>query len=296
MSTLYPDELAAAVVHNAPGEPSTHPENLRDVPYYQVNGDTGLDSAAIAEGRPGAEDLDSRGYRSMYVEYLSRAHDFDLVYDSVPILEGTAYRAVRDPNPPRVTYSLDAASEDPKLGLVHDHAYWVSGLKLPGGATTATVDATALPLAGKLPKLVSHLTGHFLRPSTSDAAYVDWQVWDRDLTGHGLQDFDARWTPGPDVSVTNTHPAPPDHAGENAFTLTTGYAAQTLDLGRMGIATGRRVTGYLDAGVATALTLAGSGLGSATIDGAPAKTTRSRSGLTVAVPAGRHTLVVAPPR
>jgi pimeloyl-ACP methyl ester carboxylesterase len=298
MSTLYPDELAAAVVHNAPGEPGERPENLRDIPYYQVNGDTGLDAGGIPSGRSGAEDLDARGYRQMYVEYLGRAHDFDLVYDSVPILEGTAYREVRDPDPPRVTYTLDAASEDPKLGLVHDRAYWASALTLPKGAETATLEATALPMAGKLPKLISHLTGHFTRTSTSDVAYVDWQVWDRDLTGRGLQNFDPRWAPGPDVSVTNTKVAPPEHAGQNAFTLTTSYAAQTLDLDRMRVRTTRTITGYVKADPATALTLAADTAWRAavTIDGKPVAAKRSADGrsLTVTVPAGEHEVRLTP--
>jgi hypothetical protein len=297
MSALYPDELAAAVVHNAPGEP-TNAGNLRDVPYYQVNGDTGLDSSAIASGRMAAQDLDSRGYREMYVEYLGRAHDFGLVYDSLPILEGTAYREVRDPDPARVTYTLDAASEDPQLGLTHDHAYWISHLTLPAGAASATLDATALPMADKLPTLISHLSGHFLRPSTGDAAYVDWQVWNRDLTGHGLQNYDPRWTPGPDLTVTNTKVAPPAHAGENAFTLTTSYTSQTLDLDRMREATDRAITGSIDAANATSLVLttrAGSLRGArVTLDGAPVHATASRGSLTVAVPAGSHQLVVRP--
>ena len=281
MMTLYPDELAAAVSHNAAehgpggGDPPRI-ENIRDVPYTSITGDTGLDSSATTAGRQFASDLDALGYRQLYVEYQGRAHDFGLVYDSLPILEGTAYREVRDPNPARVTYTLSAASEDPKLGLVHDHAYWVSGLKLPSGADSGTLDAIALPMAGKLPKFTSHLTGHFTRASTADAAYVDWQVWDRKLDNHGLQDFDPRWSPGPDVTVTNTKVPPPDHAGANGFSLTTSYAAQTLDLDRMRVDTGHTITGWIDASVPTAVTLKGARFGTRTFD----------------VPAGKHVLTV----
>jgi predicted esterase len=35
-----------------------------------------------------------------------------------------------DPHPAHVTYVLDAARDRPKLGLIADHAYWVSGLTL----------------------------------------------------------------------------------------------------------------------------------------------------------------------
>jgi hypothetical protein len=301
MMTLYPDELAAAVAHNSAGGSPTggalaRVENIRNVPYTQITGDTGLDSSAATAGRQIASTMDGLGYRQMYVEYLGRAHDFGLVYDSLPLLEKTAYRAVRDPDPARVTYTLDAASEDPKLGLVHDHAYWATGLKLPAGAASATLDALALPMAGKLPKLISHLSGHFSRASTGDAAYVDWQVWDRDLTGHGLQDLDPRWSPGPDVTVTNTRPAPPVHAGENAFTMKSGgFAAATLDLARMRVATDRRVTGYLDASKPLTLGLATGGAGAprlATLDDKPVAVTRKDDTVVVSIPAGKHTLVL----
>jgi hypothetical protein len=299
MMTLYPDELAAAVAHDSAGtspvDSIARVENIRDVPYTQITGDTGLDSFATTAGRHTAQTLDGLGYRQMYVEYLGRAHDFGLVYDSLPILEGTAYREVRDPNPARVTYTLDASSEDPKLGLVHDHAYWTSGLKLPAGAASGTLDAIALPLAAKLPKFMSHLTGHFTRASTADAAYVDWQVWDRDLTGHGLEDYDPRWSPAPDVAVTNTKLAPPAHAGANGFSLTTSYAAQTLDLDRMSVDAANAIAGWIDTTRATSLTLTAASLGgtrTVTIDGVTATATRSGGALTVQVPPGSHVLVV----
>jgi hypothetical protein len=298
MMTLYPDELASAVGHDScplGATGITNVANILNVPFYEVNGDTGLDSPCGVTGRQTTQTLDNMGYRHMYVEYLGRAHDFGLVYDSLPILEGTAYREVRDPNPARVTYTLDAASEDPQLGLTHDHAYWINGLTLPAGATSATIDATALPMAYKLPRLISHLTGDFLRPSTGDAAYVDWQVWNRDLTGHGLQDYDPRWTPSPDVTVTNTNVPPPAHAGENAFTMTTSYASQTLSLARMQLTTTEPITGWVRASNATTLVLESSsnwGNPSVTIDGNRTPAAVEGRVLSVEIPAGTHMVVV----
>ncbi len=300
MMTLYPDELASAIGHDScplGASGITNVENIRDVPFYEVNGDTGLDSPCGATGRQTAQALDTMGYRHMYIEYLGRAHDFGLVYDSLPILEGTAYREVRDPNPARVTYTLDAASEDPKLGLVHDHAYWINSLKLPAGATSATIDATALAMTYKLPRLLSHLNGYFLRPSTGDEAYVDWQVWNRDLTGHGLQDYDPRWQPSANVTVTNTHVPLPTHAGANGFTMTTSYGSQTLVLVRMGIKTAREITGWIDARNPTRLTLNADGLtGAVTLDGRRIGASRTPRSLTVEIPAGNHVLAIAASR
>ena len=139
----------------------------------QITGDTGLDSAASTAGRQAATALDDLGYRHMYVEYLGRAHDFGLVYESLPIVEKTGWQEVRDPDPARVTYQIDRAVEEPdaKLGLSHDHAYWTSGLRISDGAASGVIDAIALPMASKLPKTTSHLrpgTAWILRPLQDD--------------------------------------------------------------------------------------------------------------------------------
>jgi hypothetical protein len=236
------------------------------------------------------------GFRHMYIEYLGRSHDFNLVYESLPIVSQTGWKQVRDPNPARVTFERDAAMEDPKLGLVHDHAYWASGLTLAQAATTGTIDATALPLAHKLPTMTSHLQGTFSNPQTGNNTYVDWLEYNRDLTGHGLQDFQPGWQPGPDVKVTNTKLTAPDHAGENAFDLqTTSLAGTTLDLDRMSVAVDRRVTGYLKADHPLALALCAATIGRprvATLDGQPISPSLSGDCLAVAAPAGEHTLVL----
>jgi hypothetical protein len=294
MMTLYPDELAAAVSYSAAFSSVSRDVNIRDVPWYEINGDTGLDSTAIPSGRPEAQRLDMLGYRHMYIEYLARAHDFNLVYESLPIVEQTGWREVRDPNPAEVTFERDASMEDRALGLIHDHAYWASRLELPKGAASATIDAIALPLAYKLPKMKSVLTGTFTNSITGNNAYVDWLVWNRSLKGHGLQDFEPGWTPDADVTVTDTKFSPTPHAGANGFSMTTSYAAETLDLGRMGIRTYEPTTGWIDTFGATSLTLLGRQLdlraSSVTVDGHPAAATRARGSITVAIPAGNHLL------
>jgi hypothetical protein len=46
--------------------------------------------------------------------------------------------ATVDPNPAHVTYVVDGARDRPNLGIVGDHAYWVSGLKLRSNSHTST--------------------------------------------------------------------------------------------------------------------------------------------------------------
>jgi hypothetical protein len=296
MMTLYPDELAAAVAYDAPGTGvPARLENLRDLYYAHVTGDTGLDATAPIFGRQASQQIVDLGYRHLYLEFIGRAHDFNLVYESLPIIEQTAYRAVRDPNPARVTYTLDRAIEegDAAQGLRHDHAYWASGLVLAEGSAQGHLDAIALPLAAKLPKMLSRLTGTFLNPLTGSAVYVIWQEWDRDLHGHGLQDFQDGWIPLPDVQVTNQPQSPLAHAGENAFVLTTDLAGLTLDLPRMGIAANSPIRGDVQAAHPLALRLRpppGLTLATARLDGAPLPFTLENDTIVLTLPSGAHTI------
>jgi hypothetical protein len=108
-------------------------------------------------------------------------------------------------NPSHVTYVLDEARNHVKLGLVGDHAYWVSGLKLRDPSKTgATGDPT-----GQI-DAVSHGTG------ASDRTAALTQPGTGTLTGGNLGDIQytsqtKTWgppTPGPrsdsiDVNATN---------------------------------------------------------------------------------------------
>jgi hypothetical protein len=152
-------------------------------------------------------------------------------------------------------------------------------------------------MSDKLPKKTSLLKGHFFNSETGNQTFVDWQTWDRDLTGHGLQDYQPGWQPGPDVTVTNTDVPPPPHANANGFNLSSkSLSAATLDLERMKVDPATAFTGWLDADSPLALSLRSTRLrgGSVTIDGQPATASRSGNTLTVQVPAGTHVLRVAP--
>lgn len=296
LMTLYPDEVAAGVAYSSTGLPA-RAENIRNIPYVDITGDTGLDASASTSGRSGAAALTEMGYRHLYVEFIGRAHDFNLVYETLPIAQAEAWSQVRDENPGRVTYRLDRSTEHPELGLIHDSAYWTSGLELSDGADSGRIDATAMPLAHKLPKTASSLKGHFVNTRTANQAFVDWVAWDRDLTGAGLADYMEGWQPLPDVTVAPVPVPTPELAGENAFEAALeGLGGATLDLDRMAV----DATEPIDAGVESdgpvTLTLQSAGLAgdyTVTVDGA-AQTVEAAGGrLELALGVGAHTIEIA---
>jgi predicted esterase len=91
-------------------------------------------------------------------------------------------------DPPRVTYVLDAARNHPKLRLVGDHAYWVSGLRprssappRPGGDPEGEIDVISrgFPVADRpaSPTTIvgaGTLTGGYLGPLRYTRQYRTW--------------------------------------------------------------------------------------------------------------------------
>ena len=261
LMTLYPDEIAAAVAYSAASTPA-RVGNIRNLFYASITGDTGLDSAASTSGRGAADTLASLGYRHCYIEYLSRAHDFNLVYESWPIVKGLIAGEVRDPNPARVTYQLDASTENAALGLDHSKAYWVKGLAL--AADSGTIDATAWPLAWKLPTGASRLIGYFTNTFTGNSVYVSWLEY-ADLTGRSPADFEYGWLPD-SVTVTPVAVSVPAEAGQNGFEATlAGLAAATLETARMGILPSTDLSARATTDGAATLALQGSWGGSETV-------------------------------
>ena len=188
--------------------------SLRNVPVlmWNNNGDELADDALYNST---AAKLDSLGYRyeldafrpcvnpacsPLFPNHLQLA-----VNDQYAPAAGFLGSAAVERNPSHVTYVLDEARNHAKLGLVGDHAYWVSGLRLRDPAKTgATGDPT-----GQI-DAVSHGIG------TSERAASVTQPGAGQLEGGNLGpvQFTSRvktWappTPGPranaiDVTVTN---------------------------------------------------------------------------------------------
>ena len=135
-------------------------ENLRNIPLLMWNGM--IDELVPVAGTIQLENrLHELGYR----------HELDLfpMYDHFLISIVDHWEPGRDflglstidPTPSHVTYRRVAAQDAPKLGLVHDHAYWISGVKVADGAGAAVVDARALVQGEAIPQPVDILGAGF---------------------------------------------------------------------------------------------------------------------------------------
>jgi predicted esterase len=117
--------------------------SLRNVPVLMWN-NSGDELVNISDYTQTAQKLSSVGYRyeldvfepcpaspmpekcsPLFPDHLELAVNDE--YAPAAAFLGTA---TVDPNPAHVTYEVDPANDAPNLGIVGDHAYWVSGLKL----------------------------------------------------------------------------------------------------------------------------------------------------------------------
>ncbi|MBA0127666.1 hypothetical protein H0B56_19150 [Haloechinothrix sp. YIM 98757] len=129
--------------------------NARNVPFLNVV--AGADELVPIVG-PRAQNLgapefgidgfDQLGYRFRFVTYPAADHLTLAVlgYD-VPMATDFLGAATVDRDPPHVTFAAVPAADDRDLGLVADHAYWVSDVTVAGDAggelATGTVDAVS---------------------------------------------------------------------------------------------------------------------------------------------------------
>lgn len=256
-------------------------DNLREVPYaiYQGVEDELVPVSGVIMQAKRFQEL---GYRYRLYLFHGQEHYGPPIVDQWA--EGAAYehQFVRDPNPPRVTYirsmpfehALEQVNVDGTIvrefSFPLDHAYWMSGLQ-------PTDDAKGIARFDGVSNAIPQ-PGHTTVPEADSGP----------KTGQGTPYTMAGQAWKPDGT------APPATSNTFAATLT-GAKAVTLELHRMQLSTRRTLTGTVDTQAPLALTLSGVRNGAAvTIDGAPARATAGRHALTVAVPAGRHTVRVSP--
>lgn len=149
LAMLYPDLVGAAMTVAAPpGATGPWLPSARHVPFLNVVAaeDEVVPLArarAQSRGAPhqGVAGFEQLGYRHRFVVYSPAHHDTPAAHGyDVPMAGeflGSA-RVVRDPA--RVTFVYDPDADDAALGLIHDHAYWVSGLVVAEGADRGTID------------------------------------------------------------------------------------------------------------------------------------------------------------
>lgn len=132
--------------------PTCGSRNTRNVPFLNVVAllDELVPYAGTRAQNLGAPELGIRGfeqlgYRYRFVTYPAAEHltigalSYDVLY-ALAFLSGADVKR----NPYHITFSYAPATDHKPLGLVHDHAYWVSKVRLAdatGEVPKATVDA-----------------------------------------------------------------------------------------------------------------------------------------------------------
>ena len=167
-STLYPDLFGKSFSQvGPPGEeiwvPPNPPtggattlsnlilENARNIPFMNIASAqdelvpyTGPQAQNLGNpglGVSGFRDLD---YRFRFLTFNTAEHYTLFLIDNYPMAGAFLQDVSIDRNPYHVTYSYLPGEDAPEYGFVHDHAYWVSDLRLAAQdseTAKATVDA-----------------------------------------------------------------------------------------------------------------------------------------------------------
>jgi pimeloyl-ACP methyl ester carboxylesterase len=251
-------------------------ENLRWVPYVNYQG--AADELVPVSGVTAQmEKMRSLGFRYRYYVFPHEEHYGPPIFDQWA--EGVKYehQFTRDPNPPSVTFirsmPMEHAVEEVNADKVpldfnFDRAFWVSGLEPVDAARgVARVDARSLaipePVRDAVPEVVPPVSAEQTDPSVEEG---------------------QAWVARPGSVATS-----------NGFAARlSGAKSVRLDLLRMRIRTARRISGELDTQAALHLELLGKWVGpEASLDGVPVPVERiSRDVIAVAIPAGKHSLVI----
>jgi hypothetical protein len=256
LGTLYPDLFGKAMsIVGPPGDgvwvPPTPPtggietltnlwlENVRNLPYLNIVATEdelvpieGTTQQNIGPAANGFTSFDALGYRFRFQNFNPGDH-LHLAVLSYDLPQGAEFMgdAAVDRNPVHVTFSYSPAADDPALGLVHDHAYWVSDITLADPNVgdpipEATVDAR------------SHTSGLGDPESTSGQ--------------------DAGSSPTPYTEINRSWGAPPSILQENKLTVAlTNVGSATLDARRAGLDLTKEITLDVDATSAGTLRLVG---------------------------------------
>lgn len=284
LGALYPDLWSVAVPIIGYARPSVEPllRNFNNVEILQING--ALDTLIPAELPEATTDrLDALGLRYRAWMLDNRGHEAGgFVYDCV--YRDLADR-VRDTNPARIRYTVDPAmfviDPDAGLELIHDRAYWVSGLTVANEGARGTVHAHSLALPQREVEGVAR----------TDERYEGGDGG-RDLcgpnpditTGDTWRYRALTWVPGDELPLENTL----------EVTLT-NLAAATFDLARAGIGgeTPARVQVATDTDATVSLT--GLEPGAAVTMAGATVTADAEGAIGIAVPAGSSRIDIGNP-
>jgi hypothetical protein len=251
LATHHPDLFAAA----APAEGTDSIDlagNLRNVPWFETSSEEDLDAGAQnAKKMYGL--LSDAGYDATLLVYDMKIHEYSSIYDHLPQLFRFFAQHRLQRNPATVTFTHPAGQDRPQLGLVYDHAYWLSQVTAADPKAAASVTAT---------------TGQIAHPALDPDAAARTTELVYDTGAPSKRSIGEQYTTSP--------AAGPNLPRANTLTLTTTNVAQlTLDAARarLRLQRGLRITS--DAGTPFTLIL---------VSG-----TKQRR---IAVPAGKRTLTL----
>ncbi|HJR18834.1 MAG TPA: prolyl oligopeptidase family serine peptidase, partial [Actinomycetota bacterium] len=147
-------------------------ENLRNVPLLMWNGM--IDELVPVLGPIRLENrLHELGYRHELNVFPMYDHFLISIVDHWEPGRNFLGLSTIDPAPSHVTYRRVVAQDAPKLGLVHDHAYWVSGVTVAEGAEAGVVDARALVRGEAVPTPVT-IAGVGFAPAFHIKRGINW--------------------------------------------------------------------------------------------------------------------------
>jgi pimeloyl-ACP methyl ester carboxylesterase len=149
VATHHPDLFAAV----APAEGTDSIDlagNLRNVPWFETSSEEDLDAGAQdAKKMYGA--LSDAGYDATLLVYDFKIHEYSSIYDNLPALFRFFGRHQLARDPAIVTFTHPADQDKPDLGLVYDHAYWLSDVKQADTKAAASVTLTSGAIAHRDP-------------------------------------------------------------------------------------------------------------------------------------------------
>ena len=269
----HPDLFAA--IAPAQGTDPTQPLflNLRNVPWLFMTSDQDLDTGAQNALKLYGM-LSGQGFDATLLEYRMKIHEYSSIYDTLPRIFNFFGSHRRNANPAVVSYTRAAGGDRPDLGLVFDHAYWLSALT-PSAAskdTTITLESFAIP----------HVVPDRSKATTSDA-----MVDEGGPTGRTIAQLKQTVPPaGPMAAAANRL---------GLLALNVGSARVDLPRTQLSLAAGATLTINTTNDTVLTLELAGSGATAATVSvdgGAATPATVTAGVVKLMVPMGSHSITV----
>src|SRR5256712_2004238 len=204
LPTLYPDLFGKALsTAGPPGDgiwvPPAPPsggietltnlwlENARNIPYLNVVASSdelvpiaGTRAQNLGAPEQGIRGFDQLGYRFRFLIFSPSDHLAQAINGyNYPFSTSFMDTASVDRDPPHVTFAYVPAADGTALGLVHDHAYWISEVRLTsttGGTTPAkgVIDALSHGFGLGDPPSTAGTTAGAVPPFTYTEANRTW--------------------------------------------------------------------------------------------------------------------------